>query len=295
MILITEDSRNEVGQQPAVTLVPSMSLRGRNRSRYLALGIITPIPAATSIAPLLPTLELRRSNLATMPQQQTSTASAVPRAMASGPHRHAPVRSWPDPQRQDQNNTAVVPVVIERLTNSSMDTELRRSALSAMRESRAATEERIAARRARVDAAVGRARGELQAINSLARSRLSEVIRERETMLSILREINASHTELLRQYRVLASLAAAAEEAKPAGVPNEDLQNISPELLYGTVLAGSRDHELPGDGECAICQNAIARTESVRLLPCKHCFHSCCIDPWFERSTQCPTCRGIVC
>ena len=39
--------------------------------------------------------------------------------------------------------------------------------------------------------------------------------------------------------------------------------------------------------------------DEVRLLGnCRHCFHASCVEPWFERSTRCPTCRddlmGVV-
>ena len=46
--------------------------------------------------------------------------------------------------------------------------------------------------------------------------------------------------------------------------------------------------------ECAICQGTLEPDDTVRLLPCRHAFHTDCIDTWLERSTRCPTCRAAV-
>ena len=60
-------------------------------------------------------------------------------------------------------------------------------------------------------------------------------------------------------------------------------------LTARSVVSGA---QLPGGGECSICQEALAPDDVVRVLPCLHVHHQCCIDPWFERSTLCPVCRG---
>jgi hypothetical protein len=45
---------------------------------------------------------------------------------------------------------------------------------------------------------------------------------------------------------------------------------------------------------CTVCQSDFVTNDDVRLLPCEHIFHVGCIDPWFERSSVCPTCRFDV-
>ena len=122
-------------------------------------------------------------------------------------------------------------------------------------------------------------------------------------MMSLVHALAVSHQELLSRYQELQievaisrSLDAIDGESKaPAGVPRERLESTLPSLTYASVLRGSRTYDLPGDGECAVCQSQCKPTEQVRLLPCRHTFHTQCIDPWFERSTCCPTCRASVC
>jgi hypothetical protein len=46
---------------------------------------------------------------------------------------------------------------------------------------------------------------------------------------------------------------------------------------------------------CAICQDEIRSDENCRRLnACNHLFHRNCIEPWFERSVRCPTCRHDI-
>ena len=49
----------------------------------------------------------------------------------------------------------------------------------------------------------------------------------------------------------------------------------------------------PNDTECSICFSV--NTEIPwRLLPCGHCYHAECVDPWLLRSNTCPVCRSNV-
>eukprot|EP01065_Artemidia_motanka_P051230 TRINITY_DN896_c0_g1_i1.p1 TRINITY_DN896_c0_g1~~TRINITY_DN896_c0_g1_i1.p1 ORF type:complete len:376 (+),score=48.24 TRINITY_DN896_c0_g1_i1:61-1188(+) len=45
--------------------------------------------------------------------------------------------------------------------------------------------------------------------------------------------------------------------------------------------------------DCPICTDHFRPGDKVRLLQCKHAFHTSCVDPWFieNRHTTCPTCR----
>ncbi|KAJ7548157.1 hypothetical protein O6H91_07G000500 [Diphasiastrum complanatum] len=47
--------------------------------------------------------------------------------------------------------------------------------------------------------------------------------------------------------------------------------------------------------ECSVCISEFQENETGRLLPkCNHCFHTACIDTWFNSHSTCPLCRGNV-
>jgi hypothetical protein len=43
--------------------------------------------------------------------------------------------------------------------------------------------------------------------------------------------------------------------------------------------------------ECAICLDAFAEGQQCTRLPCRHLFHTGCLERWLERSTFCPLCK----
>jgi len=182
------------------------------------------------------------------------------------------------------------------------------SALEGPSNDRTSAEARTAARRARVGGALERAR---TAVNELERLRSDEVgsgplvvAREHTTaMMTLVHALATTHQELLSRYQQLQMAVAISrslemseqEILKPAGVPREHLDEMLPALSYRSVLRGSLAYDLPGGGECAVCQSTLEPADVVRFLPCRHCFHTACIDPWFERSVHCPSCRASVC
>ncbi|ORY48957.1 hypothetical protein BCR33DRAFT_15032 [Rhizoclosmatium globosum] len=47
-----------------------------------------------------------------------------------------------------------------------------------------------------------------------------------------------------------------------------------------------------GKSDCGICISEFEEQDSVRTLPCKHLFHSNCVDQWLTQgSVTCPSCR----
>eukprot|EP00918_Siedleckia_nematoides_P041577 GHVU01090446.1.p1 GENE.GHVU01090446.1~~GHVU01090446.1.p1 ORF type:complete len:154 (+),score=16.05 GHVU01090446.1:71-532(+) len=45
------------------------------------------------------------------------------------------------------------------------------------------------------------------------------------------------------------------------------------------------------DVRCEICQADYEVGEETKRLPCKHFFHSTCIQPWLDKTNTCPLCR----
>ena len=83
------------------------------------------------------------------------------------------------------------------------------------------------------------------------------------------------------------------------GMPADLRDTYAPPCTYAEAMAADggahgEESRLPGSGECLVCQSELLPTDRVRLLPCRHAFHVACVDPWFERSTCCPTCRADV-
>ena len=167
---------------------------------------------------------------------------------------------------------------------------------------RAEAEALIVVRRASVDHALAQAREAADSLQQLraevvddARGPFDEA-RERVAMLQLVHALAVSHTQLLRRYQELQlSVAIARAIEQPIGIAKEQLEKQCPAISYGAVLRGSRDYDLPGDGECVVCQSDLVPSDRVRMLPCRHVFHCECLDPWLERATCCPTCRAAVC
>lgn len=46
--------------------------------------------------------------------------------------------------------------------------------------------------------------------------------------------------------------------------------------------------------KCLICQCEYEPTETLRRLPCGHCFHQSCVDQWLSEKDVCPYCRKPI-
>ena len=56
---------------------------------------------------------------------------------------------------------------------------------------------------------------------------------------------------------------------------------FNPRVLFDTQPSSS-----------AICISEIVEEDMIRSLPCNHCFHQQCLDPWFRRHHyDCPLCK----
>jgi len=47
-------------------------------------------------------------------------------------------------------------------------------------------------------------------------------------------------------------------------------------------------------GTCMVCLNEFVTGEECRKLPCRHIFHTSCVDEWLRRCTDCPICKSNV-
>jgi len=70
------------------------------------------------------------------------------------------------------------------------------------------------------------------------------------------------------------------------GAQNDDLKHTEVmnfiKEAWGSALAMET---------CTICLGDFANGEEVRKMPCKHLFHTECIDEWLKKHKRCPLCR----
>lgn len=64
---------------------------------------------------------------------------------------------------------------------------------------------------------------------------------------------------------------------------NATMPNITHDILSNLpVHSFHREKDIPSD-ECIICLEEYQEGEKIRTLPCKHLFHSTCIQSWLNR------------
>jgi hypothetical protein len=45
---------------------------------------------------------------------------------------------------------------------------------------------------------------------------------------------------------------------------------------------------------CTVCLNDFEENEEVKQLPCKHYFHTECIEKWLQQKDACPLCNAGI-
>jgi hypothetical protein len=82
-----------------------------------------------------------------------------------------------------------------------------------------------------------------------------------------------------------AAIAATASTAKAAGsapaAGEAAAQSTAPEGAAASAAGGYAACE-PGE-LCTVCHEAFEPGRSVAELPCRHCFHAPCIEPWLRQ------------
>ncbi|KAI4886845.1 hypothetical protein NFI96_021444 [Prochilodus magdalenae] len=82
---------------------------------------------------------------------------------------------------------------------------------------------------------------------------------------------------------VITQLLGQSESAGPPPAEKEMISSL-PTVHVSLEQAACRL-------ECPVCREEYSVGESVRQLPCLHCFHSDCIVPWLQLHDTCPVCR----
>lgn len=80
--------------------------------------------------------------------------------------------------------------------------------------------------------------------------------------------------------------------AEPRGAPEDVIQKL-PKRSWDQDPA-RRAPNAPVPDPCSICRSEFQFGEEVRTLPCRHEFHTECVDQWLRIKPTCPLCRMSI-
>ncbi|XP_073291243.1 E3 ubiquitin-protein ligase At1g63170-like [Primulina huaijiensis] len=73
---------------------------------------------------------------------------------------------------------------------------------------------------------------------------------------------------------------------------NGEIQESFGGIMFECDTDSPTEHVLPlEDAECCICLSSYDDGTELRELPCRHHFHSACIDKWLYMNATCPLCK----
>lgn len=96
--------------------------------------------------------------------------------------------------------------------------------------------------------------------------------------------------EIDMSYESLLQLQENIGEVKRRGLTDSSLRLLSRDVYRREKASGFalQDHA------CPVCMTEYEEGETTLRLPCKHFFHSTCVETWLSRSASCPVCRELV-
>jgi len=84
--------------------------------------------------------------------------------------------------------------------------------------------------------------------------------------------------------------------AEPEGADDRAIKNLPTRKIAASDLPNdSKEDDDDSDGpSCAICMQPYKVDDELRILPCRHEFHTQCVDKWLPMKKICPLCRHDV-
>ena len=83
-------------------------------------------------------------------------------------------------------------------------------------------------------------------------------------------------------------IASTLHDEEPTGVP-------TPKEIYESLPQTTVDKEILKTAiSCSVCLAEFCLHDPVKQLPCKHYFHTDCIEPWLKENSTCPICRNQI-
>ncbi|KAL9415276.1 hypothetical protein AB3S75_043541 [Citrus x aurantiifolia] len=80
---------------------------------------------------------------------------------------------------------------------------------------------------------------------------------------------------------------------KPPGLTQEALDCLHVEI-FNSFAISSEGEASKTSLDCSICLESFTDGDELICLPCKHRFHSECLDPWVRSCGDCPYCRRNI-
>ncbi|KAI3860049.1 hypothetical protein MKX03_003124 [Papaver bracteatum] len=81
-------------------------------------------------------------------------------------------------------------------------------------------------------------------------------------------------------------IVAIGKETEKRLLDSKKIETL-PEYLYSAVKNKEEVQE-----KCSVCLSEYENEDMLRFLPCRHAFHTECIDEWLISRTTCPYCRS---
>ncbi|XP_041001407.1 LOW QUALITY PROTEIN: RING-H2 finger protein ATL66-like [Juglans microcarpa x Juglans regia] len=84
----------------------------------------------------------------------------------------------------------------------------------------------------------------------------------------------------------------------PTSSPQPAPRGLDSSTIKSFPIIPLRSLEAPNSmvqAECCICLGVFEDGEKVKVLPpCRHCYHSECVDRWLSGHSSCPLCRASL-
>jgi hypothetical protein len=128
-----------------------------------------------------------------------------------------------------------------------------------------------------------------------------EMTRVSSSLSSLLTEAQVLHLPEVIYYDESATLTKRVEEQN-SSTTTETCESIEANQLFDQTcqrVSSSVKHQCSEskqtDTMCSICLEEYDDGEVLRVLPCNHNFHTCCIVPWLtEQHANCPLCKDSL-
>lgn len=92
---------------------------------------------------------------------------------------------------------------------------------------------------------------------------------------------------------LLSEQTTSTSMTKPPGLSQHALDLLHAEIFTYSEEGRECTMERILHG-CSICLESFVKGDKLICLPCKHTFHSDCLDPWVRTCADCPYCRRVV-